>query len=444
MDLTPVAVRTLTALLGTALLATAPPGVGVPADRAAANCDGLKVESPRLLRLKAGLAAGDRTALEHFWRRVAAEGTPLVEPVSMDSTCLLVTFLFRDSTANSVTLASAFAAWLGSLARLERLPQTDLWHRTVSLHASAQVSYRFRVETDAIAGAPVSASSPPRFVMDALNARVDSALGVRSAFVGPAAPGLRWTAPRAGVSHGRTVRAQLPMRGRDTAQTVWVYTPPGYDSSSGTLPLLVLFDGGAYVADGIVGTPLLLDNLIADSLVTPLIVLFLPQELTPSARQASMGNNSDYIRFVAEEAIPWVQSRDRVTRDPRRIVVGGSSLGGLAASHLALRYPNVVGNVLSQSGAYQWSAPRDREPEWLTRQFILEPRQPTRFYLEVGRFEIGAPADGVSLVEANRRFRDVLLSKGYELTYREIEGGHEYLSWRATLAEALPLFFSPR
>ena len=103
-----------------------------------------------------------------------------------------------------------------------------------------------------------------------------------------------------------------------------------------------------------------------------------------------------------------------------------------------------MGNVLSQSGSYQWPGANDGEPEWLTRQYRAVPRLTTRFYLEVGRFEVGAPPGGISLLDSNRRFRDVLLSKGYALTYREIEGGHEYLSWRGTLAEALPLFFARR
>jgi enterochelin esterase family protein len=157
-----------------------------------------------------------------------------------------------------------------------------------------------------------------------------------------------------------------------------------------------------------------------------------------------MGNNPSYVRFVAEEAIPWVQQHYRVTRDPRRIVIGGSSLGGLAASHVALRYPRVVGNVLSQSGSYQWASPADSQPEWLTRQFAASPKAPIRFYLEAGRFEVGAPLGGVGLIDANRRFRDVVRAKGYELTYREVDGGHEYLSWRGSIRGALTLFFEHR
>ena len=252
---------------------------------------------------------------------------------------------------------------------------------------------------------------------------------------------------RENIPHGRVDVVRVRMSGRDTLQTAWVYTPPSYDTTPGdTLPLLVLFEGGAYVASTIVGLPAILDSLIAEQRISPVAVLFLPQELTPPTRQATMGNNPAYAKAVAEEVIPWMQATYRVARDPRRIVIGGSSLGGLAASHVALHYPAVVGNVLSQSGSYQWGSPGNSDPEWLTTRLGVLPVAPVRFYVEAGSFEVGVPPGAqLTLLGANRRFRDALVAKGYQVSYREVHGGHEYLSWRATIAEPLQLFFgAPR
>jgi pimeloyl-ACP methyl ester carboxylesterase len=38
--------------------------------------------------------------------------------------------------------------------------------------------------------------------------------------------------------------------------------------------------------------------------------------------------------------------------DPRRVIVTGSSAGGLAAAYVALMRPDLFGNVLSRSGAF--------------------------------------------------------------------------------------------
>ena len=52
--------------------------------------------------------------------------------------------------------------------------------------------------------------------------------------------------------------------------------------------------------------------------------------------------------------------------------------------------------------------------------------------------ETGATPDkGPNMVIVNRHMRDVLQAKGYFVHYREFNGGHEYLNWRGTLADAL-------
>lgn len=52
-------------------------------------------QSPRLAALAAQLAKGNSAAADKFWREVAEQGTPLVEPIEGDQEHVLVTFLFR-------------------------------------------------------------------------------------------------------------------------------------------------------------------------------------------------------------------------------------------------------------------------------------------------------------------------------------------------------------
>lgn len=42
-----------------------------------------------------------------------------------------------------------------------------------------------------------------------------------------------------------------------------------------------------------------------------------------------------------------------------------------------------------------------------------------------------------SMIGVNRILRDVLLSKGYPVSYEEFKGGHDYLCWGETLARGL-------
>ena len=93
--------------------------------------------------------------------------------------------------------------------------------------------------------------------------------------------------------------------------------------------------------------------------------------------------------------------------------------------------------MLSQSGTFTYSPKRlgDQDSDyytetgWLTRQFVTAPKLPLRFYLQVGRFE--------GLSRENQHLRDILEAKGYQVTYAEYSGNHDYLSWRNSLGEGL-------
>jgi len=166
----------------------------------------------------------------------------------------------------------------------------------------------------------------------------------------------------------------------------------------------------------------------------------------PNRRNEELSCNVAFADFLAKELVPWVRQNYRVTADPNRTIIAGSSLGGLAASFTALRHPAIFGNVLSQSGVYSASPTNENsenweESEWLTRQFVTSPKLPVRFYLEAGLLEsVLKPGLGtVSSLAANRHLRDVLVAKGYTVHYREFNGGHDYVNWRGTLADGLLL-----
>src|SRR6266511_5574334 len=73
----------------------------------------------------------------------------------------------------------------------------------------------------------------------------------------------------------------------------------------------------------------------------------------------------------------------------------------------------------------------------ISHEYALRDRLPLRFYLDAGVLET-LPWDRFGqLVHANRHMRDVLLAKGYDVTYREFAGGHDYLWWRETIADGL-------
>lgn len=129
------------------------------------------------------------------------------------------------------------------------------------------------------------------------------------------------------------------------------------------------------------------------------------------------------------------------TQGGRRSIRGFSG-GAWWAAFVALQHPESFGNVLSQAGAFQlnWTA---RDPNVLARLFADAPRRAIRFHLSVGLYEnvrggdlsIHEMALSLSLLPSNRRLRDVLRAKGYEVIYLETASSHDSMQTTVTLAQ---------
>ena len=217
-------------------------------------------------------------------------------------------------------------------------------------------------------------------------------------------------------------------------RTVWVYTPPGYGAARDPYPLLVAFDGADYVSRDVMNVPGALDSLLAGGAAPAFVAVFI-DDGSGAARTRELGNSARFTRFLADELVPWTRSHYRVTRDPRRTIITGSSAGGLAAANAALAHPELFGNVLAQSGAFWRGDEGSNSPpyEWLTAQVPRAPRGDVRFLLDVGAREtirvLGG--SGPVFIEAHRRFRDALVARGYTVGYTEVpEGVHAPVTWR--------------
>jgi enterochelin esterase family protein len=402
--------------------------------------------SPRLKALRQEIATNGPGALERFWRRLAEEGTPLVEPVEGKADERWVTFVWRggDETRNVQVVASPsdLASDEGIAgARLSRIPGTDVWLKSRRMRADARFGYAFLVNepltvpaTEAEDEARWAALKP-----DPLNPRKTPAPLASLAELPEARP-QPWIVPRPDVPKGKLSESTFRSDQLGNERIVRIYTPPGYDPKGKPYGLLVVLDGRTYTSD--VPGPIILDNLLAAGRIPPLVAVFVANP-SVEARVREMSCHPPFAEFLTRELIPWVRRDYRITDEPTRTAIAGSSLGGLAAACAAVRHPEVFGNVLSLSGSFYWRPPDETEPEWLTRQIATGPKPPVRFYLEAGLMEDRPRADGVgvSLLAANRHLRTVLQARGSAVEYREFNGGHSILNWRGSFADGVLALF---
>jgi enterochelin esterase-like enzyme len=218
------------------------------------------------------------------------------------------------------------------------------------------------------------------------------------------------------------------------SRRVQVYMPP-----AGARPiagLLVCLWGQDYVGE--IKAPETLDALIRAGRVPPVAAIFLEGA---DDRFQDIGTTRRMADSIAGEVIPWAKSALGLAFDARHTIVCGYSAAGLGATYAAYAHPDVIGNVLSQSGAFWRGFDGDgaSETEWVTKHYRDVPKRETRFSLEVGGAET-RPAGGtaISIKVANEHLRDVLNQKGYDLTYVEVPGAqHEYGHWKAAFGPAL-------
>lgn len=397
--------------------------------------------SPRITILKQELQAGNRTALENFWNEVSKQGAPLIEPVKDENDYVWLTFLWqaKEETKN-VVIWSDLGDWqnLTSL-QMTQLPGTDLWYKTYRVRTDARFAYRLTVNDSLLQfGSETRNRQKTLFIPDPLNPHQFDFFKptIYSVVELASAPSLESAKRNPDVPKGQTGRTTLSSKILNNEHRIWIYTPPGYKAKGTPYNLLLLFDGSGYVS--LIPAPVVLDNLLAKNQIPPTVAVLIDSG-SGEARDRELNCNPQFAEFIAKEMLPWVRENYNVTRNPELTTVGGASYGGLAASYVAFKHPEIFGNVLSQAGSYWWKPDADAEYEWLTRQFVKSPKLPIRFYLQTGLLENLSTArpDSPTNLIANRHFRSVLEAKGYSVRFDEINGGHDFFAWQATLAGGL-------
>jgi enterochelin esterase-like enzyme len=408
--------------------------------------------SPRLAALQDRLKAGDRDALDSFWKEITERGAPIIEGVPGNDRDLLVTMLWRarEETRN------VFVFRLGDVSKpMARLLDTDLWYKTFRLQKSARFIYQFAANLPdtktwrgitQFEGALRNDPLNPLQFAERWNEFNPYEGHSFSAVELPSAESQFWSVVQPKVPTGRVQRDKFTSKLLGNERPIWIYTPHGYAAGKKPYGLLVLTDGGLYVNTARVATTL--DNLIAAGLIPPLVAVMVENP----DRWPELSCNPAYADFLAQEIVPWARANYHATDRPEQTIIGGTSLGGLEAACVGLKHSEVFGNVLSQSGAFGWKPEGEKESEWLNRQFAASPRLPLRFSFEAGLMEgtwwwrnlmaqqPNAPPPNLidpTLLAANRNLRDTLQRKGYSVHYTEFNGNHTLFNWRGTLASHL-------
>lgn len=398
------------------------------------NGDGSMEEilSSKIKKLIKGIKTERFNVIKEFWKDVEEQGTPLIENIQRDNNNVLVTFLYRGKDINNVMIYGGVPGFHYDENIMEHIENTDVWFKTYKVRNDVKFKYNFslnyefdndykKINKNSI----VDLLNPNEFVFPKNEENLESEESISSLVVLPKFKKELWTIARETVEQGQVDLHRFQSDILDCNRRIWVYTPYKYREIKEGCKLLILSDGFEYLS---ISATTVLDNLINDKKIPPIVCIFI--ESTKN-RYEELTCSDKYSDFIVKELMPWIYENYNVSKSPRDTIIGGVSLGGLAATYMAYKNPSIFGNVLSQSGSYWY------DDQWLTNKFKESERLPIKFYLNAGVLEDNPYDTEPIMMEVINNMRDVLIKKGYEISYETFPSGHDYLSWAETLGTGL-------
>jgi enterochelin esterase-like enzyme len=208
-----------------------------------------------------------------------------------------------------------------------------------------------------------------------------------------------------------------------------VYVPEGMRRNS-QLPTLYITDGQWYISRGELSA--LLDREIAAGNIEPVLVVFVdsrnPDNLQQNRRNQQFFCNPRYVDFFTEELLPTIDKEyaTSAVRDDR--VILGLSFGGRNSACFGLMAHDSFAGIAMQSPA------NSEMVDELRFQYMAQDKHPLKFFMSVGTVNDNT--------QAGRQLMETLKFQEYDLTYREVNEGHDWDNWGPLLDDVLHTFFS--
>jgi len=216
-------------------------------------------------------------------------------------------------------------------------------------------------------------------------------------------------------------------------RTVKLYRPAGHDQAA-KLPCLYVYDG--IEALEYMSYTNVLDNLVADRRIKPLIVVFI--EMAKEDMQLFPGRFNLLAEAVCGELVPRIDGASHSSALPSDRAITGISVWGNLALTTAFTHPGVFSQAAGQSTTINEQlievagrfAGRGRD------------RAPLKIYLDVGNYDLGQGAlNNHSFLRANELFVRELDHWNIPYIYRVYNDGHQWANWRERTDAILGYFF---
>ena len=297
---------------------------------------------------------------------------------------------------------------------MNKVPATNLYYFAKKFEPDARIDYKFIKDGN--------------WILDPLNPHIVSGgFGQNSELAMPSYLQPATIRYNPSIPHGTISTFTFTSSYTGDSRKVSVYLPPHYDSSSLRYPSLYVHDGTDYLYLALMAN--VIDNLIQTKKIRPIIGVFISSGRDREG-EYRLGKISQFTKLMVKELVPYIDSVYRTDARASQRGTMGSSDGGHIALYLAVNNSGTFGLVGGQSSTIT---------DLLRETVRTGPKIPVKFYLDVGTYDIYST--NYRFLELNRGFHDLLLSKGYTVTYAEYHEGHSWGNWRAHTSNILRTLF---
>jgi enterochelin esterase family protein len=265
------------------------------------------------------------------------------------------------------------------------------------------------------------------------------------------------------VPHGAVAEVNYHSQVLETTRRMHIYTPPGYEAGNRKYPVFYLLHGAFDTDDAwsSVGRAcFILDNLIADGKVKPMIVVMpaghqpgqpaIPALPKPGDPPAVNPFTNEFMTDI----MPYVEKYYRTINDREHRAIAGLSMGGFQTLDIAFRHLD----RFSQIGVFSSGAALGRRPAPPVLGAQIPAATPSLSPMAEWETTHQASLDNVSLKKGTRLIWistgvddflmpntretvDALKKHGFNPVFIESPGAHTWFNWRNYLVEFAPKLF---
>ncbi len=243
------------------------------------------------------------------------------------------------------------------------------------------------------------------------------------------------------VPHGTVHISYYVSKKFDAPRMIYVYTPPGYETSTTRYPALYLMPGAggeesSWFAEG--KANLILDNVIAAGRAKPMIVV-MPygrpgQAATfgPSNIPAPPANGVLFPNDVVEDVIPFAEKNYRISARADDRAIAGLSMGGNQTLQVGLTHLDIFHSIGAFSPVVGTGSAETDFKEALTDSAATN-KKLKLFYIYCGNTDV--------LFPSITGFHQLLDQHKIAHQFIQTEEWHVWRNWRDYLADFAPRLF---